>query len=345
MIASNFPRPLRAQVSAQGAELLKNLKPEQAGQVPRQFHPNTDAYWRRVDNAIRGHQDMMRGSGTDANARLYSTQSLWDNSMGEACADALDKYPGHTVLHINGGFHSAYWDGTVHQLKIRKPDGQHPDGGGGADPESSGGTSAGGTGGGLHGVRGGPCHGPERRHVLGLRATADQVPAAHAAAGHAGSAGAAADLPDRRRLHRQRWARSVEGAAGQRGGHCGGGCSVPRDAGGLRHRRPLVLARLVRVRCGRVGSAQWSRSGPTWRGISLWIQRVSVWPAKAPAPRSPPVWRCWPTNGSEGGRGRSATVCQDEGFPAAAARAVRNRSAAAEVAAGDRDGGGCPVVE
>ena len=42
--------------------------------------------------------------------------------MGEACADALDKYPGHTVLHVNGGFHSAYWDGTVHQLKLRKPD-------------------------------------------------------------------------------------------------------------------------------------------------------------------------------------------------------------------------------
>ena len=121
VIASNFPRPLRTQVAMQGADALKNLKPEQASQVPRQFHPNTDAYWRRVDNAIRGHQDMMRGGGTDANSRLYSAQSLWDNSMGEACADALDKYPGHTVLHINGGFHSAYWDGTVHQLKLRKP--------------------------------------------------------------------------------------------------------------------------------------------------------------------------------------------------------------------------------
>ncbi len=121
VIASNFPRPLRTQVSMQGSDALKNLKPEQAAQVPRQFHPNTDAYWRRVDNAIRGHLAMMRSGGTDANSRLYSTQSLWDNSMGESCADALDKYPGHTVLHVNGGFHSAYWDGTVHQLRIRKP--------------------------------------------------------------------------------------------------------------------------------------------------------------------------------------------------------------------------------
>jgi len=121
VIASNFPRPLLAQVSMQGADALKNLKPEQAGHVPREVHPNTTEYWRRVDNTTRAHQGMMRDSGAAPEARLYSTQSLWDNAMGEACADALDKYPHCTVLHINGGFHSAYHDGTVHQLKLRKP--------------------------------------------------------------------------------------------------------------------------------------------------------------------------------------------------------------------------------
>ncbi|MHB0959263.1 MAG: ChaN family lipoprotein [Pirellulaceae bacterium] len=121
VIASNFPRSLRMQITTQGVEALKNLSPEHAHHAPREFHPNTDAYWRRVDNAIRGHAGMMGSSGTDAQSRLYSTQSLWDNAMGESCADALDKFPGSTVLHINGGFHSAYWDGAVHQLKIRKP--------------------------------------------------------------------------------------------------------------------------------------------------------------------------------------------------------------------------------
>ncbi len=64
---------------------------------------------------------MMPNPGGD-DQRLYSTQSLWDNSMGEACANALKKHPNHSVLHVNGGFHSAYWDGTVHQLKQRNPD-------------------------------------------------------------------------------------------------------------------------------------------------------------------------------------------------------------------------------
>jgi uncharacterized iron-regulated protein len=122
VIASNFPRPLRSQVARQGAAAILALKPEQANQVPRQFLPNSDAYWRRVDNTTRGHVGMMGGGGTDADARLYSAQSLWDNAMGEACADALDRFPGYVVLHVNGGFHSAFWDGTVHQLKLRKPD-------------------------------------------------------------------------------------------------------------------------------------------------------------------------------------------------------------------------------
>jgi len=60
--------------------------------------------------------------GKDPASRLHSTQSLWDNAMGEACADALDKYPGHCVLHVNGAFHSEYWDGTVRQLRLRKPE-------------------------------------------------------------------------------------------------------------------------------------------------------------------------------------------------------------------------------
>ncbi len=121
VIASNFPRPLRMQLAMKGAEAIKSLDDEQAGQVPSQFFPNTQEYWRRVDNAIRGHRGMMQNSGGD-DQRLYSTQSLWDNSMGDACATALKKYPDHSVLHVNGGFHSAYWDGTVHQLKQRTPE-------------------------------------------------------------------------------------------------------------------------------------------------------------------------------------------------------------------------------
>ncbi|MEM7247595.1 MAG: ChaN family lipoprotein, partial [Acidobacteriota bacterium] len=119
VMASNFPRPLLRRMRMEGEAVLDALEGSEARQAPRELHPNTPAYWERVDNAIRGHVGMTPSADDD---RLTSTQSLWDNTMGETCADALDTHPGHLVLHVNGSFHSNYWDGTVHQLKTRKPD-------------------------------------------------------------------------------------------------------------------------------------------------------------------------------------------------------------------------------
>ncbi len=119
VVASNFPAALRRRIAREGRDVLDSLDGDERRHAPSQLLPNTEAYWRRVDNAVRSHRAMM--GGTSDEDRLYSTQSLWDNSMGEACAQALDDHPDHAVLHINGGFHSLYWDGTVHQLRQRKP--------------------------------------------------------------------------------------------------------------------------------------------------------------------------------------------------------------------------------
>ncbi len=119
VIAANFPRSLTRRLAMEGPKVLESLSAEEKHWVPSEFFPNTPAYWKRTDNATRGHQGFaMPGTSDD---RLYSTQTLWDNSMGEACAEALDNHSGYCVLHINGNFHSAYWDGAVHQLKRRKP--------------------------------------------------------------------------------------------------------------------------------------------------------------------------------------------------------------------------------
>jgi len=127
VVASNFPRPLRQALAAGGDDPLAALPPDQRPLAPAELLPNTPLYWRRADNAIRGHRAMMSGpTGADQDPssaeRLTSTQSLWDNAMGESCALALDRHPGHVVCHVNGGFHSQYWDGTVRQFRLRRPD-------------------------------------------------------------------------------------------------------------------------------------------------------------------------------------------------------------------------------
>ncbi|MHC4845803.1 MAG: ChaN family lipoprotein [Planctomycetota bacterium] len=121
VVASNFPRPLRMRVAMEGLDALADLPEGQRDQAPDEILANTPQYWRRSDNAVRGHLEMMRRTGDDDPQRLSSTQTLWDNAMGDACARALAGNPGAQVLHVNGGFHSLYWDGTVRQMRLRAP--------------------------------------------------------------------------------------------------------------------------------------------------------------------------------------------------------------------------------
>jgi uncharacterized iron-regulated protein len=118
VVASNFPAPLRRKLDTAGGK-LEALSAEERALAPAKLMANTPAYWRRVDNAIRGHAAMMGPKPAADDPRLTSTQSLWDNTMGESCALALQRNPGSTVLHVNGGFHSEYWDGTARQLRLR----------------------------------------------------------------------------------------------------------------------------------------------------------------------------------------------------------------------------------
>lgn len=121
VVAANFPASIRRSMRPGGKEGYEKLSDEQKQWIPRELHPNSDAYWQRFARTIRGHGDFFAFL-EDPEARLYSTQCLWDNSMGEACVDALAKHPGSKVLHLNGGFHTLYRQGTAAQVTRRRPE-------------------------------------------------------------------------------------------------------------------------------------------------------------------------------------------------------------------------------
>lgn len=116
VMAANFPRSLLMRIAREGIQVLQDLPEEQRRYVPDPLLPQRDAYWRRVDNAMRGHGRAMRSGD-----RLHSTQSLWDNSMADTAAKALEQHPEHSVLFVNGDFHSAYGDGAAYLLGQLKP--------------------------------------------------------------------------------------------------------------------------------------------------------------------------------------------------------------------------------
>ncbi len=118
VVAANAPASLRRRVSAGGRTALEALAPEERRLLPDEILPAAASYWTRVDRATRGH---MNFSSQSEDQRLYSGQNLWDNSMGDACAGALAAHPGSTVVHVVGGFHVMYHDGTAAQLLRRAP--------------------------------------------------------------------------------------------------------------------------------------------------------------------------------------------------------------------------------
>jgi uncharacterized iron-regulated protein len=120
VVASNAPSMLRRRVGFRGPEELEKLTPEERALLPEKLYPNTEAYWERFARVVRGHMNMIAGSTPER--RLTSGQSLWDNTMGESCVKALAKYPGHVILHINGGFHSRDREGAVTQVLVRRPE-------------------------------------------------------------------------------------------------------------------------------------------------------------------------------------------------------------------------------
>jgi len=117
VVASNAASSVQRKVAFGGEEAWKALTDEEKGLVATELFPPTEEYWRRVENATRSHRGMLPTEG----ARVYSTQSLWDNTMGESVARALAAHPGWLVLHVNGGFHSEWHDGTVRQVALRAP--------------------------------------------------------------------------------------------------------------------------------------------------------------------------------------------------------------------------------
>lgn len=118
VIASNLPADLRRKLAQGGAEALAALTPAERALVPATLIENPPEYWERVEQATLGHGALGMGGGGD---RLYDGQNLWDNTMAESVARELEAAPERLVIHVNGGFHSAFWQGTVWQLQQRAP--------------------------------------------------------------------------------------------------------------------------------------------------------------------------------------------------------------------------------
>ena len=93
VIGSNIPTDLRRTISAGKKEAFESLSIAQRALVPPALHPNRREYWQRFQHAVASHGHGEPQAPPDPLSFLYSSQSLWDNTMGWSCARAYSTSP------------------------------------------------------------------------------------------------------------------------------------------------------------------------------------------------------------------------------------------------------------
>jgi uncharacterized iron-regulated protein len=114
VVAANAPRRLvSARRAAKGtyAEWRASLSEADRGWVPTEATEPDEAYRKRFVEAM----------GEERGARLFVSQAMWDDAMGEAVARARTEHPERRVLLVVGAFHVQGRLGTASAFSKRRP--------------------------------------------------------------------------------------------------------------------------------------------------------------------------------------------------------------------------------
>lgn len=121
VIAANAPRRFVARARTEGYGPLEALPPEERALFALPPGLPRDAYRQRLADLMR---DARKGSGEPAPAdeevdALQRAQLVWDATMGESAAKALDRAP--AVVHMAGAFHVSREGATVTEFRRHRP--------------------------------------------------------------------------------------------------------------------------------------------------------------------------------------------------------------------------------
>lgn len=128
VIAGNVPRRLASFVSRAGLSGLDTLSPGDRLLIATELNCPRDSYFDRFAKTM-GDMSGHGAPGAPAPTaqqkaasleRIYQSQCVKDETMGEAVASAFEQAPaGALVVHVNGSFHSDFRLGTAARTQSR----------------------------------------------------------------------------------------------------------------------------------------------------------------------------------------------------------------------------------
>ena len=109
-VALNAPRTLTGKIAKTGME---SLTPQELALLPPNFTVGRDSYKTRFLENVP-HQ-----MPPEAMNRLFTAQSVWDDTMAWQAKNFLDRHPKQILVIIVGEFHVQYGGGLPDRLKAR----------------------------------------------------------------------------------------------------------------------------------------------------------------------------------------------------------------------------------
>jgi uncharacterized iron-regulated protein len=123
VIAANAPADIVRCVGRNGENYLDQLDAEKRGPFPAEPFLDTPQYRNKFFDALGGAHgsDQNEPSHSKRLKNSYKAQLLRDNTMADQVIMALEKYPGHQIIHVTGTFHAEDRLGMVAVLEKRRP--------------------------------------------------------------------------------------------------------------------------------------------------------------------------------------------------------------------------------
>jgi uncharacterized iron-regulated protein len=123
VIAANAPADIVRCVGRNGENYLDQLDAEKRGPLPAEPFLDTPQYRNKFFDALGGAHgsDQNEPSHSKRLKNSYKAQLLRDNTMADQVIMALEKYPGHQIIHVTGTFHAEDRLGMVAVLEKRRP--------------------------------------------------------------------------------------------------------------------------------------------------------------------------------------------------------------------------------
>lgn len=123
VIAANIPRKIASLYRRESN--FKSISQKERSFLPAKIYIQEDPLYKTLFYKTLRSVKMGKNHFMEKNDKMlfafFKAQCLKDSTMAESIAMYLQKNKGHTVLHLNGDFHSRYFLGTVKRLQILMP--------------------------------------------------------------------------------------------------------------------------------------------------------------------------------------------------------------------------------